>query len=104
MLFMHSVAYKYSPVEYDNFIPNALASNHRQGLRNDNDFHIPMSNLSTVIKMPLINFPHIWNNLERSLKDIPSRSLFKNNTKLELLDKYNNFRCNKTLCYSCMNI
>ena len=104
MLFMHSVAYKYSKVEFDSFIPNSLALNHRQGLRNDNDFHIPMSNLSIVIKMPLINFPRIWNDLDRSLKDISSRSLFKNHTKLELLDKYDNFRCNKTLCYSCMNI
>ena len=104
MLFMHSLVYKYSPVDFDSFIPNALVSNHRQGLRNDNDFHIPRSNITIVTKMPLINFPHIWNDLESSIKDISSRSLFKTNTKLELLNKYSNYRCQRTLCYSCMNI
>ena len=42
-----------------------------------------MSNLTIVTEVLLINFPHIWNDLDRSIKDIATRNFFKKTTKLE---------------------
>ena len=103
-LLMHSLAHNYSTVEFPSFISNAEVNNHRYVLRNDTDFFVPRANLAFVSRLPFIDFPSTWNSLDSSLKEISNRSNFKSLLKLELLDKYENFRCNKTICVSCMSL
>ena len=101
---MHSLAHNYSVVKYPQFIPNAEINEHRFTFRNSNDFFVPRSILSTIQKMPLIDFILTWNSIDQSLKDIPLKRAFNKTLKLELLDKYQNYHCTRTFCISCMNI
>ena len=102
LTFMHSIAHKYSAVEFVNFFPNLFVELRRQGLRNDCDFFVPRTNSTFITKMPFINFPLTWNALDSSFKSISSRNSFKSVTKMSLLDNYANFRCNKPVCVSCI--
>ena len=102
LVFMHALFYSYSVVYYLQFISNQNANDHRFTLRNDSDFNVTRTSLS--IKMPLMDFPRAWNCMDQSLKDIQSKILFKKSLKLELLDKYCNFRCSRTICVSCMDV
>ena len=104
LLLMHSLFHNYSKVSFPDFFLNSEVNVHRFSLRNENDFHVPRTNSSFIQKMPLIDFPNTWNELDQSLKEISSRGLFKKQLKLFLLDKYANFRCNNLLCYSCLQV
>ena len=101
--FMHSLFYNYSAAQFPNFILNNTIQQHRFSFRNDLDFFVPRAYVSCVQKMPLIDFPKTWNSIDQSLKDISSKQTFKINSKLELLDKYCNFRCSRAFCISCFN-
>ena len=61
LLLMHSLAHNYSVVKYPQFIPNSEINEHRFTFRNSNDFFVPRSILSTVQKMPIIDFILTWN-------------------------------------------
>ena len=104
LIFMHALYYRYSAVSYPQFISNQIANDHRFILRNESDFNVIRTNLSIVEKMPLTDFPRVWNSIDQDLKDISSKTLFKKTLKLELLDKYSNFRCSRTICVSCMDL
>ena len=104
LMFMHSLAFNYSAVKFDVFKLNSENLDQRYVLRNDNDFSIPRTFSSFVQKMPLVDFPMSWNNLDVSVKEIPNKLTFKRTLKFELLEKYRDFRCDKTLCVSCMNL
>ena len=104
LLLMHSLVNGYSAVSFPQFISNQIANVHRYTFRNDNDFHVPRTTQSLVQKMPLIDFPSSWNSLDPSLKDISSKYSFKKTLKQELLDKYSNFRCTRSICISCIDI
>ena len=96
LIFMHSIAHQYSSVNFPQFISNRSVNEHRYTFRNESDFFVHRTNLSTVQKMPLIDFPSTWNNIDQSLKEIPSKIVFKKTIKHELLAKYSDFRCNRT--------
>ena len=104
LMFMHAIAHSYSAVTFPQFSLNFQANTHRFNLRDDNNFYIPRTNISIVQKMPMIDFPNTWNNLDHSLKEITQKSLFKKSVKSELLEKYRNFSCTSTFCFSCMNL
>ena len=101
-MFMHAIVHNYSPETFPFFNFNLNVNEHRFNFRNDNDFHNQRTNSTLVQSMPLINYPATWNNLDQSLKSISSKITFKKCVKSELLDKYANFRCNRTLCLSCI--
>ena len=103
LMFMHAIAHQYSTVNFPHFFSNQASNDHRFSFRNDSDFFVYRTNLSSVQKMPLIDFPSTWNDIDQSLKEIPSKLRFKKTVKLELLDKYSNFRCNRTICVSCID-
>ena len=102
LMFMHSIAHNYCPVNFPFFNFNMDMNNHRFDLRNDNDFYVQRATSTFVQNMPLISFPSSWNNLDQNYKSITSKLLFKKSLKSELLDKYSNFRCDRTLCISCI--
>ena len=104
LIFMHSLMYNYTPVTYQDFFLNREASWNYFNLRNSNDFFVARAHSNLVQKMPLIDFPQSWNDLDQSFKDISSKIGFKKQLKLYLLDKYTNFRCSNLVCYSCINV
>ena len=104
LIFMHSIKHGHSAVNFPHFVSNMSVNDHLYSLRNDDDFFVTRTNLSFIQKMPLIDFPTSWNSIDQSLKEITSKNLFKKNIKLELLDKYSEFRCSRSICLSCMNI
>ena len=79
---MHSLAHGYSSVLFPHFMFNQAVNDHRFALRNEGDFFVPRTNLTTVQKMPLIDFPSCWNNIDQSLKEITSKVLFKKNCQI----------------------
>ena len=104
LLLLHPIAHAHSALELSYFRKQSSVWGHEYPLRNNNDFHVPRSMNYKVSKMPLIDFPSTWNRLDNSIKSINSKTIFKKQLKLLCMDKYANFRCQKTLCYSCLNI
>ena len=101
LLFMHALYHNYSAVSFTHFFSN-ISANTEYILRDANDFFISRSHFSLVKKMPLVDFPVVWNNLDIAYKQIANRKLFKKTIKEDLLDKYRDFRCNNSICISCM--
>ena len=103
LVFMHSLFYNYSQVTFPDFVFNRDVGLHRFNFRNDCDFFIPHTNSSFIQKMPLIDFPKSWNELDHTIKEITSKGMFKKQLKLFFLDKFSNFRCQNLVCYACMD-
>ena len=55
-------------------------------------------------KMPIIDFPRLWNDLDEDLRCLDNELAFKKILKSSLLDKYGSFNCTKLFCMSCGNI
>ena len=104
LLILHPIAHNYSVSKFPNFRKLVNVQGHEYPLRNNNDFFIPRPLNSRISKMPLIDFPSTWNRIEEHLKNIQSKNIFKKQLKLFCMDNYANFRCQKTLCYSCINL
>ena len=104
LIFMHPLAHNCSPVSFRNFIKLSDVQLHDYPLRNNNDFYIPRGFTSVVSKMPLIDFPYTWNALDEPLKIFMSKNVFKKSVKERLMNQYANFRCSKSICFSCLNI
>ena len=102
LLLMHPVIYGYSSVKFHSFRKNTEVQEHIYPLRNNNDFFIPRSMSAKVTKMPLIDFPSTWNAADDTLKSTIIKKLFKKNFKLQCMDNYSNFRCNRAICISCI--
>ena len=100
---MHPIAHGYSSVKFQGFRKNSDVQDHLYPLRNNDDFFIPRANSAKVAKMPLSDFPCTWNTIDDALKSTLSFKAFKENLKSHLMDKYYNFRCDRTICISCMN-
>jgi hypothetical protein len=66
---------------------------------------IPFSRLATTDKLPLINLPRLWMQLEENIRVTVSVLNFNKLLKEKILNSYsNNVVCNRLLCPSCMNI
>ena len=104
LLFMHPIAHNQSVVQFPNFRKNYENQDHLYPLRNLNDFQIRRTNSQKLSKMPLIDLPNTWNSVDDSLKRIASKNIFRNKIKLELMNKCDNYRCNKKVCISCKNL
>ena len=63
LMFMHAIDHSYSALTFPQFTFNSQANMHRFNLRND--FFIPGTNISTVQKVPIVDFPNTWNNLDQ---------------------------------------
>ena len=69
----------------------------REGVFN---FHLPKVNKSGN-KYPLIEILGAWNRLPLYYKNLNKTTTFKSEIKSFLVEKYKNFVCTKTKCYSC---
>ena len=104
MLFMHSIVFKQSPSVFPDFQLNINSNTHGYILRNQYNFYVPRSTCSFTAKMPIIDFPRLWNDLDEDLRCLDNALAFKRTHKSLLLDKYGSFNCTKLFCMSCGNL
>ena len=102
LLIMHSIYYNYSNTSYEFQLNNRTTHNFE--LRSSDDFTIPRSYRYVLDKMPLFDFPRAWNLCNPDFKGITDRIEFKTILKYGLLDRVDNFSCNRLICRSCMTI
>ena len=100
---MHSIYYGYCKLDFY-FLLNSDAAAHRFRLRNANDFLEYRSIRASLDRLPLFNFPKIWNNFNIDIKGIFDKIEFKTQVKYNLLDNYANFTCQKLVCNTCISI
>ena len=72
-------------------------------LRNNQEFHIPHTRLSTTDRFPRQSFPRLWNSCENEdIKSIANKNSFNLNLKNYFLNKLNpNYVCARLLCPHC---
>ena len=72
-------------------------------LRNNQEFHIPHTRLSTTDRFLRQSFPRLWNSCENEdIKSIANKNSFNLNLKNYFLNKLNpNYVCARLLCPHC---
>jgi len=108
--FFHSYVFNTIPSAFASTWPTSLEQRHNDGqvhllynLRNNDDFFIPFVRTTFLSRFPLYNFPDLWNNLPRELKDIPNKISFSINLKKYFLNKLNeNYTCTRLICHACL--
>jgi hypothetical protein len=63
-----------------------LAENPDINLRNADDFHVQAHNLASLKRLPLFNFPRIWNEDNSINKLNPSSNIYLRSIKSALLN------------------
>ena len=101
---MHPLVHGYSTVNFSHFRRNIEVYNHVYPLRNGTDFYIMRAHCNKVSHLPLIDLPRTWNDLDENLKNTPSRNVFKSKLKTQLMEQYSDFRCNRAICVSCIEL
>ena len=101
---LYSIVFNHSPSVFPDFQLNINSNTHGYILRNQYNFHVPRSTCSLTAKMPIIDFPRLWNDLDEDLRCLDNELAFKKILKSSLLDKYGSFNCTKLFCMSCGNI
>ena len=100
---MHSFSNKKLPISFENtWVLNRDRGDRGATLRDANDLYVPKARINFSSRLPLHDFPKIWNNFEDHLKQIASPRLFFSNLKLYFLnDLAENVRCGRPFCRSC---
>jgi hypothetical protein len=107
--FMHQYTYNKLPIS---FFQTWLTNQERRDLntnipaplllRNNDDLYEPLSRLELVSKLPLFNFPKIWNNVPRDVRNISNFNSFIKCIKADYLLNYNaSYRCTRLFCLVC---
>jgi len=83
--FMHSFSFNLLPITFsENWILNRLR-NPERNLRNGNDYYIPGHNFATLKRLPLFNFPKVWNEYDNQNKFNPVPHLYLKHLKSALI-------------------
>ena len=103
--FFHNFIHNELPISFANlWMRNEDRRNEdRMNLRNNQDYFIPSSRLTSTEKFPLYNLPRLWCNFEdQNIKQTPTKNLFNIRLKIHFLDKLkNNYICQRLLCPHC---
>jgi hypothetical protein len=110
--FFHKFFYGLVPTAFNNTWRTTLEQRHLDGqiqqlydLRNNDDFYVPPSRLSSLSRFPLYNLPLTWNNLQDHVRAIPSKILFSRTTKNNLLSLLNSRPvCHRLFCPACTRL
>ena len=70
-------------------------------LRDASEFYVLCSSFARADRLPLTDFPRLWNSTDHLITSITLKSSFKYKGEYELLEKYRNFRCVK-VCTVCV--
>ena len=83
--FMHCYANLKLPLSFHGIWPQNRDVNPARILRNANDLRIPPHHFATIKRLPIFNFPQVWNE-EEERKSIPSLKLYCKTLKTALLN------------------
>jgi hypothetical protein len=83
--FMHCYANQKLPLSFHGIWPQNRDVNPARILRNANDLRIPPHHFATIKRLPIFNFPQVWNE-EEERKSIPSLKLYCKTLKTALLN------------------
>jgi Reverse transcriptase (RNA-dependent DNA polymerase) len=109
--FMHNFIYQKLPVSFrgtwttNRSRREAAAQGNFElaALRNEDDIFEPLSRLETVSRLPLYNYPRLWNDLSVQLRLTSNFTQFNNLIKKQFIDLYDeNFKCARLLCPACI--
>jgi hypothetical protein len=102
---MHRYTINELPISFNNLwtVNAERRPDENRPLRNDQDFHIPPTRLSSTDFFPFANLPRIWNNFtEETIKNCQTKSAFNSKLKKYLLSELSAiFTCNRLLCPHC---
>jgi hypothetical protein len=110
--FMQQFYFNHLPLSFNNmWLTNArrrelqLADQDQEphDLRNEGDFHVSFSRLSSSDRHPLINFPKTWNEFAHpEIKSTAHKSVFNTQLKKHFIDELDpNYKCTRLLCPHC---
>ena len=69
-----------------------------------NELYVEISRLKRLEKMPLYDFPRLWNEIDISIKSSATKKSFTEALKNEVFDSLNSNKiCNRIFCYVCSN-
>ena len=102
MLFMHDYIHMKLPWSFRNtFSFNADIQN-AYATRQAHMFYFPRTKSRFVDKLPLFQFPAIWNSLSTGTDINATRNQMKKSMKRHFINKYNNVVvCSNALCVEC---
>ncbi len=104
-LFMHDFVNKKLPHSFDSVF--RLNSDVRDDhvTRQSGDMNVPRCNSALSRKLPLFNFPIVWNTWNRTLSTYTSRSVIKKILKSHILATYSaSVKCNNQYCRQCSHV
>ena len=103
--FMHRYILQQTPASFNNmWVRNEERIRPQDHyLRNQQEFYIQPSRLTSTDNFPLVLFPQLWNNFnDLSIKNITSPATFNANLKSYFLkDLSENYKCERLLCPHC---
>jgi hypothetical protein len=76
-LFMHSIAFGYAPVSFNDVWTKNETRQHDYNLRNQDLFVVPPFRIELFRKIPIYSLPQSWNELPDSLRYQHNRTTFK---------------------------
>ena len=98
-LFMHDYRHSKLPISFHNFF---VQNTHAINLRNNQAVHRERARTKFSSKLPKHNFPLIWNQIDTTIKEIPSKQTF-NKTLMKLANNTysENAHCSNIRCLQC---
>jgi hypothetical protein len=103
-LFMHDYTMNKLPLSFTNVFKYNHEIQRNYETRQSAELHIKRCDSNYAMKLPLYNFPVLWNNLIRNIDITQSKSLLKKTIKNTMISEYSaNVSCNNPYCSSCKN-
>ena len=98
-LFMHDYRHIKLPISFHNFF---VQNTHAINLRNNQTVYRERARTKFSSKLPKHNFPLIWNQIDTTMKEIPSKQTFKKTLmKLANSTYSENVHCDNIRCLQC---
>jgi hypothetical protein len=104
-LFMDDFINKRLPISFDGLFRLNSEVQENRVTRQSSHMHVPRCNSALSSKLPLVNFPIIWNNWNSILSTCNSRSKTKKTLKSYILATYSaSVKCNNPYCCQCTHV
>ena len=96
-IFMHKYLNNLLPVSFnDMFTPLSIPNR-------THNFKLEKTSMKYLDAFPKVTLPKIWNSFRLELKSSSSVKAFKRKFISQTVLKYCSFKCQKAICYSCVN-
>jgi hypothetical protein len=104
--FMYDFKWQKAPISFQGvWITNEDRLFEIRNLRTvSNELYVPVSRLKRLEKMPLYDFPRLWNEIDESIKSSETRKTFTQALKNDVFESLNSTKkCDRIFCYVCSN-